>query len=357
MNVDQNLFESAFKYAPIGMALVALDGKFLKVNQSLCDLTGRSEDELLMMDFQSITHPDDQHLGKDAMKKLISGEIQSLKMEKRYLEKSGKVIWAILSTTMIRDTQNAPLFLISQILDFSEIKNAQHSLVYNSKMIALGEMAAGIAHEINNPLAIIHLNAVAIDQTLNESEPDGTMMRVFLKKINDTVSRINDVVTSLRKISRRSDEIHFEKCQLDQIVQDALALCLEKFRISGVKLNKSIQNVQIECRPVEVSQVLINLLNNAYYAVSCSDKKEIDLVTTQVGDKVRIVISDSGPDIPKDIRAKIMEPFFTTKPLGEGTGLGLSISRNIIDSHKGMIFLDEKAKKTTFVVEFPVSQN
>ncbi|WPU63663.1 sensor histidine kinase [Peredibacter starrii] len=357
MTIDFDLFENAFEFAPIGMALVSLDGKFLKVNQSLVELWGYDEEELLNIDFQTITHEED--LGRDLnlLHQLVDRKINSYRIEKRYFHKNGKTMWALLSVSLIRSKDGSPKFFISQILDITEIKNAQHTMVYNSKMIALGEMAAGIAHEINNPLAIIHLNAVAIEESLNDPNPDKKLVSSFLKKINDTVSRINGVVTSLRKLSRRSEEIHFEKCELELIVQDSLALCLEKFRISGVKLNKTVQNTMIECRPVEISQVLINLLNNAFYAVRNSEEKEIELIASHDGKKVRIEVSDSGPAIAPEIRAKIMEPFFTTKPLGEGTGLGLSISRNIIDSHKGTIVLCEKASRTTFVVEFPISQH
>lgn len=355
MKVNNLLFESAFRFAPIGMALVSLDGKFLKVNQSLCDLLGYSDEELLSIDFQSITFESDLQRDLEFVGKMIRREIPNYRMEKRYIHKSGKTIWALLSVSMIGDGKSDDSFFISQIQDISEIKKAQEALAYNSKMIALGEMASGIAHEINNPLAIINLNARAIEEVLMEPSSGKTEIASFASKIKQTVMRINDVVVSLRKLSRNSENLRVEKVQLQNVIHDALALCFEKFKAGGVSLSTQISDISIECRSVEISQVLINLLNNAFHALQDSKVKEITVESKILKDIVKIEVSDSGPGIPENIREKIMEPFFTTKPVGVGTGLGLSISRNIIDSHHGRLYLDEKSKRTKFVIELPIS--
>ena len=352
--LDQQMFESAFKFAPIGMTLVSLDGKFLKVNEALCDIWGYSEQELLTNDFQSITHPEDLKHDVELLTKLLNGEMTNYRMEKRYIKKSGQLIWAMLNVSLIRDANQLPLFFISQVMDITESKVSQQTSSYNSKMIALGEMASGIAHEINNPLAIIGLNASVIEEAIKETSAKDAM--VFVQKIKNTVMRINEVVVSLRKLSRRNDHLYFERSELKAVINDALSLCQEKIKAQSIVLTCEIDEVSFECRPVEITQVLINLLNNAFFALEGATTREIHLRARSLNDLITIEIIDSGRGIEKDIRHLIMEPFFTTKPLGQGTGLGLSISRNIVDTHHGQLYLDETSKRTKFVMELPITQ-
>lgn len=354
MDTDHVLYESAFKFAPIGMAMVSIEGKFLKVNQSLCDFLGFTGDELLKTDFQTITFADDLNIDLENLKLTLGGEINSYSMEKRYIRKDQKTVWAHLFVSLIRDEENKPRFFVSQIIDISEIKRVQMVLFYNSKMTALGEMVGGLAHEINNPLTIIGLNASSLGEALKDPDIDRNMARIFLKKITETVSRINNIVVSLRRLSSKTETLTFQKASLETIVNDALTICFEKFKAEGVLLETKIVDVQFECRPVEISQVLVNLLNNAFHAVKKSREKKITVNTNLDKHKVIIEVCDTGPGVPESIKTKIMEPFFSTKPLGEGTGLGLSISRNIVDSHNGRMYLAD-TDFTKFIVELPRS--
>ncbi len=354
-DTDHILYESAFQSAPIGMAMVSLQGQFLKVNPSLCGFLGYTGDELLNIDFQSITFPEDLEIDLGYVQKSLAGEFVSYSLDKRYLRKDKKVIWGHLHVSLIRNEKNEPQFFVSQIVDITEVKLAQLALFYNSKMIALGEMAGGLAHEINNPLTIIGLNASSIEELFKDPEIDRPLAKLFLKKITDTVSRINAIVVSLRRLSSR-ETVKFEKASLKMIIDDALTICFEKFKAEGVTLDTGIEDVVFECRPVEISQVLVNLMTNAFFAVKKSREKKITVKSKIETDKVIIEVCDTGHGVPDYIRSKIMEPFFTTKAIGEGTGLGLSISRNIIDSHHGKFYLSDESP-TKFVIELPRVQS
>lgn len=122
------LFESAFEFAAIGMALVAPDGRWLRVNRALCDLTGYSAAELMESSFQEITHPDDLNLDLENLDKLLRGEISTYQIEKRYFRKSGEIVWVVLTVSLVRDTAGEPLFFISQIKDISARKRAEQEL-------------------------------------------------------------------------------------------------------------------------------------------------------------------------------------------------------------------------------------
>jgi two-component system cell cycle sensor histidine kinase/response regulator CckA len=354
--MQTDLFENAFKFASIGMALVSPDGRWLKVNDAVLQLYGYSEEELLSSDFLEMTHPEDLKTDLDLVNELLAGKRETYQMEKRYFHKLGHIIYAVLSVSLIRNADGSPRFFISQIQDVSELKKIQINMQNSSKMVALGEMAAGIAHEINNPVTIINLHTEALNQLLNEPELNIEMMKVFTQKISGTINRIGNIISSLKNFS--NDNKKFEKFvshKLSSIVNDTLGLCLEKFNQHGVKLTQDVpRDLVFDCNPVDISQVLLNLINNAFYAIKNHTQKEISLKVVVSKESFDIVVSDSGPGIPDDVKPKLLTPFFTTKPIGEGTGLGLSISKSIITVHKGELFLDELAPRTTFVIRLPL---
>jgi PAS domain S-box-containing protein len=131
-----SLFQNAFEHAAIGMALVGPDGKWLRVNHSVCEITGYSEEELLQRSFQDITHPDDLDLDLANVGKMLAGEIDSYQMEKRYLHKNGEIVWVLLSVSLVRDEQERPRFFISQLQDITGRKESERQLGEASAEIA-----------------------------------------------------------------------------------------------------------------------------------------------------------------------------------------------------------------------------
>jgi PAS domain S-box-containing protein len=350
------MFESAFSTASIGMAFISPNGKWLKVNRAVCDFLGYSEAELLSNDFQSLTYPEDLAPDLLMVKMTLRGDINNYRLEKRYFHKDGTVLWAILSVVLIRDEDGQPKFFISQLQDISELKRTQLSLGHTAKMVALGEMAAGIAHEINNPLAIITLNITAVKQLLKEAPLNSEMIALFTEKTSDTVKRITNIMNSLRKISRDS-AASFQFTKLDDIIQDALNLCIETMKNHGITLEMDVEkDIELECRSVEITQVLVNLFNNSIYALDEHPEKVIRITAYSIDGNITITVSDTGPGVPLDIRDKIMDPFFTTKPQGAGSGLGLSISQNIIADHMGAFSIKESKTGAKFVIELPHEQ-
>ena len=231
----------------------------------------------------------------------------------------------------------------------------------NSKLASLGEMAGGIAHEINNPLAIIRGYAEILMASIeSNAHPDRDLVGKMSEKILQTSDRISSIVQGLRRISRDASHDEYEVFPVADVVKDTLGLCKERFESSGIMLSVQyrVEGLYIKCRAVEISQVLLNLLNNAYDAVKSETEPwvnvEIDEVALEDGSPgVQLSIVDSGPGVPIHIRDKILNPFFTTKELGEGTGLGLSISNSIIKSHDGELVLDEAFHRTRFVIRLP----
>lgn len=238
-----------------------------------------------------------------------------------------------------------------------KLTEQQQVLASSSKMSALGEMAGGVAHEINTPLAVIQMRTDQIMECMADKSLDDETLENCMKAIDQTVKRISKIVNGLRSFARDGKKDPFEMYFVSKIVEDTFSLCREKFNNHGVLLEyQAVGDVEISCRPGELSQVLLNLLNNSYDAIQTYSEKWVRVETAIQIDRISISVTDCGPGIPPDIQKKLMQPFFTTKEIGKGTGLGLSISRGIVEAHSGKIWIDSNCVNTRFVVELPVHQ-
>ncbi len=238
-----------------------------------------------------------------------------------------------------------------------EVRRAQ--AVASARLSALGMMAAGIAHEINNPLAVIHASASDLLDMAETGNVPLKALEAASSRIKQTADRISKIVKSLRQTAREGSTDPFQRASVAEIIEQALELCKERFRVHSVRLYTPTVDpaLQISCREVQIVQVLLNLLQNAFDAVvECEGDKWIRLEVASSAQSAVFDVIDSGPGVPPELRARIMEPFFTTKPVGKGTGLGLSLSKSIVDEHRGELNLCERENHTCFSLVLPVFQ-
>ncbi len=238
-----------------------------------------------------------------------------------------------------------------------EVRRAQ--AVASARLSALGMMAAGIAHEINNPLAVIHASASDLMDMAETGHVPLKALQAASSRIQQTANRISKIVKSLRQTAREGSTDPFQRASVGEIVEHALELCKERFRVHSVRLHTPTVDpaLHISCREVQIVQVLLNLLQNAFDAVvECEGDKWIRLEVASSAQSAVFDVIDSGPGVPPDLRARIMEPFFTTKPVGKGTGLGLSLSKAIVDEHGGELNLCERENHTCFSLVLPLFQ-
>lgn len=235
-----------------------------------------------------------------------------------------------------------------------QIEEQRAAMAFSSRLVSLGEMAGGIAHEINSPLAIIQMRAEQLADMVTEdsSTLDRKSITEASKVISSTINRISKIIRGLLNFARDCGSDPYKPASVKTLIEETLALCHERLKAHGVELRlvQAEDSLTVECRPGQILQVLINLLNNACDALKSQDKKWIRIDVCNIDKFVEISVEDSGSGIPEALREKIMQPFFTTKPIGEGTGLGLSISKGILENHQGTLSLDTLSPNTRFVI-------
>ncbi|MBC7371605.1 MAG: PAS domain-containing protein, partial [Bdellovibrionaceae bacterium] len=230
-------------------------------------------------------------------------------------------------------------------------------VIETAKMSTLGEMAGGIAHEINTPLAIIIAKAQMLIEDGASTDTGADHIVGELKKIKKTAEKIAKIVRGLRLFSRNSELDPTEVTTVKSMVDATLDLCRERMHVASIQL-KVHENLvaHVDVRSTEFCQVLMNLISNSIDGVSNLDERWIEIRCATSDGTVCLEVIDSGLGIAPEVAAKMMNPFFTTKEIGKGTGLGLSISKGIIENHGGKFWYDSKFPNTKFVIEMPLAK-
>ena len=313
----------------------------------------------------------DDVVGKSKDIKIIKARLRALMRRKLLYEENQRIInefkekeIALLRIRAEKEAAEERAALADQLAQTNrELRETQSQLVQSAKMASLGELVAGVAHEINNPLAFVisHLSTIkdGISGVLPEIEPrlsdkSRSKMNKLQQRIQDMQSgleRIKDLVIKLRTFSRL-DEGEFKQVNIQECIESVLTLLQYRLQDRITIVRKYGGDDIISCYPGPFNQVVMNVISNAIDAVE--GQGVITITTKKTGLNYSISIADTGKGIPEDIQDRIFEPFFTTKPMGQGTGLGLSISYGIVKKHGGEIGIEsEPGKGTNMIITIP----
>jgi two-component system sensor histidine kinase EvgS len=367
---SESRFRAIFEQAAIGMAQASLDGRFVQLNQRYSEITGYSREELLQLTIREITHLDDVDRTEQRLAQLLSGELPSCAMEKRYLRKDGGVIWVNLTASLLRSPSGDPLHFIALVQDITgqkraedERRNLERQLLQAQKMESVGRLAGGVAHDLNNHLTVINGYCAML---LDEMGP-GDPLREPVGEILLAGNRAAALTQQLMAFSRKQ-VAEPRVISLNDVVAEAgkmlSRLIGEDIEII-TRLDPSLGSVMAD--PSQMNQVLMNLAVNARDAMPEGGRIVIETLNTdldegyaaqhagvEAGPYVLLSITDTGAGMTQEVMEHIFEPFFTTKGTGAGTGLGLPTVYGIVKQSGGWIWVySEPGKGSTFKVYFP----
>lgn len=233
-----------------------------------------------------------------------------------------------------------------------ELAEQRARMVTASRLSLLGELAAGVAHEVNNPLTIISGRISQLLRLLQETPSVSPKAAELCDSVQDGVRRIAIIVRDLLAFARGGSRDPFAPASLQAVVRTALSLCEERLKSSGVRMTLQVpeEDLVIECREPQLVQVVLNLILNSFDAVGGFPEPWIRIEIFDLGPEVELAVVDCGRGIPAEVAERMFDPFFTTKAVGRGTGLGLSVSRGLVEGHSGSLRLDAECAHTRIVM-------
>jgi PAS domain S-box-containing protein len=361
---SEERFRKVFEEGPLGVALVAKDYRFLKVNSAFCQMVGYSEAELVQMSFADITHPDDLRVDVELAERLFKRKIPIFRLQKRYVKKDGEIIWANLTASYIPGDDGEPLHGLAMIENITEVKRTQEEALARQKLESVGTLAGGIAHDFNNLLGGVHAQA---ELALAELDV-GSSCKEQLKTIREVAIRGSEIVRQLMIYAGKESEV-VGRVDLSKIVEQMLALLkvsVSKHAVVIADLGQELPTVS--ANPAQLRQIVMNLITNASDAIGDRDGV-IRVITRHAtlregvpasgslsgGDYLVLEVSDTGCGMSAETQERVFDPFFTTKSAGRG--LGLAVVSGIVRSLGGTIRITSKAGKgSTFRVLLPCAE-
>ena len=391
-NIIQSMNES--------LIVMNVKGRVEMINQAAMDLLNVTFDELIQKSFMDFLNEESLTQEKDWIKEITQkGFVRNV--EKNLYLREGRTIPILMSGSVMRDDKGAIQGFICLLMDntqrkqaefslkeaYEELKKTQVQLIQSGKLASIGELAAGVAHELNQPLMVIRGNAQLVQRSIQKGKGNVDDLAKLLEPVNRNTKRMMNIINHLRTFSRQT-QTEYRGIDVNKIIEDSFLMLGEQLRLRNVEISKElgVGLPKIKGDANQLEQVILNLIANARDAVETRDEgrqtkddsvqgrdeyiKLIEIITKkgefpnqqttidapQSENFVEILVKDNGGGIPVDKVNKIFDPFFTTKEVGKGTGLGLSISYGIIKDHKGEIKIEETgAKGTTFRIRLPIA--
>lgn len=371
--VEQEVFIRAFfDKSPIGLNLCRLDGLWLESNQAFLDIIGYTATEADGgLTYWQLT-PTRYLQEEERQLKSLRETGRYGPYEKEFIRKDGTLVPVRLNGFLIE--RGDAKFIWSLIEDISARRDLEKKLEHErlksiqaSKLATLGELAASLAHEINNPLSIAESYAWVLPDAVKSlvETGDTSVVNESVAAIQDAIARAGKIVQGLRRLARARDDV--SDFRVADAVSQAVTLCAARLRSHGVELRQSIATEAcIHGTALQLEQVFINLFNNAFDAVTLvggSDPTErkhggwicVTAQSIDEGRRVEVVVEDSGPGVGPEHVDRLFEPFFTTKPVGVGTGLGLGISRGIVEEMGGTLEHQPGPAGARFIIRVPTA--
>jgi len=367
--VEYELIRSEKRYRTIfedsrdALYISTREGKFIDVNQSMLDLFDYTREQMIDLKVENVyVNPEDRIKLLNKIEK--KGFVKDFEVKLR--KKDGKVMDCLLNVTVRQAGVSIPGYQGS-IRDMTEQKKLEAQLVQAQKMEAIGTLAAGIAHDFNNILTAV----MGYSELAGFQIPEGHKARENLMKVRKAGNRAKDLVNQILAFSRQSKQER-KAIQIAPIVKESIKL-LRASLPSTIEFRQNIkaESVIVEADPTQMQQIVMNLCTNAFHAMSEDGGiLEISLLEIELdsdtanqfhdlspGKYVRLIVTDTGCGMDKELMERIFDPYFTTKEKSKGTGLGLSVVHGIVKSHGGDITVDSEPEKgSTFNVYIPVIQ-
>jgi PAS domain S-box-containing protein len=374
LRASEALFRKLIEAAPDAI-LVSRDNAPVYANPGYLRLTGYSSLGELVMRGISILHPADRAAGLARRRVIMESGEPSSPREYRIVRRDGRHIWVECLSLPI-DFEGSPAIL-TFMRDINERREAQAQLIQTDRMATIGTLAAGVAHELNNPLAYILLNLGLFERELSElvhQPEDRDRIKSRLRTLQEGAERMATIVRDLRSFCRPNSKT-LRPVDLRQVLESAINMAMNELKDRARIVRDYSPVPPVVADAARLGQVFLNLLLNAAQAMNgtdseatsgpneraeqsrASDENEVRVTLRLEDDRIRVEIADSGRGIPPEIIGRIFEPFFTTKPAGIGTGLGLSISQTIVNGMNGELTVEsEPGRGATFAVLLPLPE-
>jgi PAS domain S-box-containing protein len=350
-----------------GVIIVAINKKGIisLINKKGCDVLGYTEEEIIDKNWFDLCAPEkDREERKDTFKKVMAGKIEEAEdYENSILTKSGEERIIAWHNTALTDEKGHIIGTLSSGEDITKRKQTEEELIRSEKLASLGQLAASVAHEVNNPLAGIMVYVKLLLKKYNETSIQTESTEKQLLKMEKELDRTSRIIRNLLDFARQSEPA-IRPVELNKVVEAALLLVGHQISLENIKLEKKLDThlPLILADFDKIQQVLINIIMNAIQAMP--DGGDLTITTSvakgiKIGgsfkDTVRIDISDTGVGISRENLSKLFTPFFTTKEKGKGVGLGLPVVHGIIEQHKGKIEVNSQPNVgTTFSIYLEV---